>query len=121
LLTNGLALQQANFRTVEAERTFANLKCYQKLTNSEGSTRLNTMKILEDTPEKYSFKVTRCVFHELFSYLGVPELTSIICAVDNAIFNTYLPNEVVFHREAGHTIAEGANDCQFVIEMVQTP
>jgi len=119
LLTNGLALQQANFRTVEAERTFENLKKYQKLTNAEGITSLNTMTINEDTHCKYAYTVTRCVFSELFSYLGVPELTTCICAVDNAIFNCYLPNEVSFFREKGNTIAEGADSCQFVIAKIE--
>jgi hypothetical protein len=115
LLTNALVLQQANFRTVEAERTFENLKKFQKRTNNEGITRLNTMEILEDNASRYTFRITRCLFHELFSNLRVPELTCIMCAVDNAIFSCYLPNEIVFRREKGLTICEGADACQFEI------
>lgn len=115
LLTHALAVQQANFRTVEAERTFENLKKYQKLTNAEGITRLNTMEIVEDSDTRYEFRVTRCVFFELFSYLGTPELTTIMCAVDNAIFDCYLPNEVQFQRGIGKTFSEGAKECQFLI------
>lgn len=35
---------------------------------------------------------------EAFTELGVPELTTVMCEMDNAIFNTYLPEEVSFHR-----------------------
>lgn len=119
LLSNGLALQQANFRTVEAKRSFENLKKYQQLTNAEGITSLNTMTIIENTLCQYTFKVTRCLFYELFSYLGVPELTTCICAVDNAIFSSYLPNEIVFHRKKGNTIAERADTCQFEITKIE--
>lgn len=122
VLTSGFAIQQANFRNVEAERSFQNLKIYQAKANKEGSTKLNTLEIIEDSEEKYEFRVTKCVFHELFNYLNVPELTSIMCSIDNAIFNTYLPEELVFHRNGlNKTIFHGKKYCEFVIEKTQTP
>jgi len=117
LLTSGLAVQQVHFRNVEAERTFDNLKIYQKKANREGSTRLNSMEVIEENDHLYHFRVTRCVFHEFFSYLQVPELTSIMCSVDNAIFNTYLPEVLTFHRKGiGNTLYSGKKYCEFVIE-----
>ncbi|MDA3890376.1 MAG: L-2-amino-thiazoline-4-carboxylic acid hydrolase [Salinivirgaceae bacterium] len=117
LLSSGFAVQQTNFRTVEAERTFKNLIKFQQLANKQGSTKLNTIQILEESETKYEFRVTRCVFHELFSCLKVPELTSIMCTVDNAIFNSYLPDELTFHRNGlNMTIADGKQYCDFVIE-----
>lgn len=117
MLTTGLAIQQANFRNVESGRTFDNLKKYQQQNNREGTTKLNTMEIIEESDKKYEFRVTRCMFYELFSHLNIPELTSIICSIDNAIFNSYLPEKLIFHRNGiSKTIPEGNEYCEFVIE-----
>jgi hypothetical protein len=116
LLTSGFALQQANFRNVEEERTFSNLIKNQKKANSAGSTKYNTMEIIEETSSKYNFHVKRCVFYELFEHLKVPELITIMCAVDNAIFNTYLPDRVFFNRDGeNNTIPKGGKYCNFII------
>ena len=117
VLTSGLAVQQANFRNVEAHRTFENLKKFQQRANKEGSTKLNTVEIVEESENKYEFRVTRCLFHELFTYLNVPELTSVMCSIDNAIFNTYLPEKLIFHRNGmNKTLLGGQKYCEFVIE-----
>lgn len=117
ILASGIAVQQANFRNVEENRSFENLIKYQQRANKEGSTKLNTMEIIEQTENKYEFHVTRCVFHELFTYLKVPELTSVMCSIDNAIFNTYLPEKLIFHRNGlNNTIPQGNEFCEFVIE-----
>jgi len=117
VLPTGLAVQQGNFRSVEAPRTFENLIKYQQLTNKEGPTRWNKMEILEQSESKYEFRVYNCMFHDFFTQLGIPELTTLMCEVDNAIFNTYLPEEVTFHRNGiGNRIADGAPACHFVLE-----
>ena len=117
VVTSGLAVQQANFRNVETLRTFENLKKFQQRANEEGSTKLNTIEIIEESENKYEFRVTRCLFHELFTYLNVPELTSVLCSVDNAIFNTYLPEKLIFHRNGiNKTLLNGHGYCEFVIE-----
>ena len=113
----GLALQQGSFRTVEAPRTFENLVAYQQRTNREGPTRWNKMEILEQSAHRYEFRVSRCMFYDLYTRLGTPELTRLMCEVDNAIFNTYLPEQVTFHRNgAGNRLADGARECHFVLE-----
>ena len=94
ILTSGFAIQQANFRNVEVQRNFENLKKYQQKANKEGSTKLNTMEVIEDSDTKYEFRVTRCLFYELFIHLEVPELTSIMCSIDNAIFNIHIYQKV---------------------------
>lgn len=116
ILTSAFSVMQANFRFVEEERTFENLIKYQKMTNKTGITKLNTMEVVKENDSIYYFKVTRCMFHELFSQLGVEELTSVMCAVDNAVFNCYLPNELVFDRKYGETIAEGSKSCCFRVK-----
>jgi L-2-amino-thiazoline-4-carboxylic acid hydrolase len=117
ILTSGLAIQQESFRNVEVPRTFENLIKYQQKTNKDGITRLNTMEIIEESDNKYEFRITRCMFYEIFTYLKVPELTQIICSIDNAIFNTYLPEKLTFHRNGiNKTLAQGNDICEFVIE-----
>jgi hypothetical protein len=117
VLPIGLALQQGNFRVVEAPRTFENLVAYQQRTKREGPTRWNEMDILEQSEHRYEFRVTRCLFHDLYTQLRVPELTRLMCEVDNAIFNSYLPEEVTFHRNGlGNRLADGAPTCHFVLE-----
>lgn len=117
ILPIGLALQQGNFRAVEAPRSFDNLVAYQQRTNREGPTRWNEMDILEQSERRYEFRVTKCMFHDLYTRLGVPELTRLMCEVDNAIFNSYLPEQVTFHRNGlGNRLADGAPVCHFVLE-----
>jgi len=117
VLTTGLAVQQANFRNVEAERTYSNLITYQKRANKEGSTKLNTMEIIEESENRYEFIVTRCLFFEFFSELGMKELTSIMCSIDNAIFGSYMGDKLSFHRRGkDNTILKGNSECRFVIE-----
>lgn len=117
VLPAGLAVQQSNFRCVEARRTFENLITYIQRTNREGPTRWNRVEILEQSEHKYEIRVHNCMFHEVYTQLGVPELTGLMCAVDNAIFNTYLPDRITFHRNGiGNRIADGASACHFVIE-----
>lgn len=117
ILTSGLAVQQASFKSVEKERTFKHLVKYQQKTNRDGITRLNTMEIIEESENRYEFKITRCLFHEIFTHLKVPELTSIFCSIDNAIFNSYLPEELTFHRNGlNKTFVQGNKFCEFVIE-----
>jgi hypothetical protein len=117
ILPIGLALQQGNFRTVEAPRTFENLIAYQQRTSREGPTRWNKMEVLELSEHRYEFRVSRCMFHELYTELEMPELTRLMCEVDNAIFNSYLPEKVTFHRNGlGNRLVDGAPACHFVLE-----
>ena len=75
-----------------------------------------TQQIIEENESSYCFRVTRCIFHEFFTTLGVAELTSVMCAVDNVVFNCYLPNELIFERKCGETIAEGSKFCSFRVK-----
>jgi len=115
----GLSVQMANFRYVEDDRTFENLIKYQQRTNREGPTKLNKIKIMDQDEKCYRFRVHNCIFMKAFSELGMPELTQVMCEVDNAIFNVYLPERVVFHRDGtGNRIADGAEYCTFVCENI---
>jgi len=117
ILPIGLALQQGNFRAVEIPRTFENLIAYQQRTNREGPTRWNKMEIQEQCERRYEFRVSKCLFHELYAELEMPELTRLLCEVDDAVLNSYLPEEVTLHRnDLGNRLVDGAPFCHFVLE-----
>lgn len=120
VLCSALAIMQANFKSVEEKRSFENLVRNQQQANKIGVTRLNTMEILNLDYEKgeYRFCVTKCMFFEFFQRYGAPELTSIMCSADNAIFNSYLPNQITFHRGVGRTMLEGAEKCDFLVRRI---
>lgn len=113
----GLSVQMANFRYVEDDRIFKNLIAYQQRTNREGPTRLNKMEVIDQNSRCYRFRVHTCMFFKTFSQLGIPELTEVMCEVDNAIFNVYSPERIIFHRDGiRKRIVDGASFCTFVCE-----
>lgn len=115
----GLAMQMGNFRYVEDDHTFENLIKYQQRTNKEGPTKLNRMEVIEQCTKTYKFHVHNCMFKDEFTKLGVPELTTIMCAIDNVIFNAYLPDKVHFHRDGvDNRIIDGKHYCTFICENI---
>ena len=118
LLTGGVAKWNLQFETVERPRTFANLFDQELRVNQTGLTRWNTLEVVERTEHRFELKVTRCLYHELAASLGVPELTALVCQIDNAAFSSYLPDEVRFDRGGwGHRIADGAQSCRIILEL----
>lgn len=119
LLTGGVAKQSLLFDTVARKRSFENFISQELEINRTGTTRWNTLEIVEQSARRFEIRITRCLFHELACSLGVPEITPIICQVDNAVFNSYLPEQMVFHRGSDkRRIADGASACPFVWELI---
>ena len=119
ILTGGLAKWNMQFHTVDVPRTWDHLCEQERRMNETGITRWNTMQVVEQTDRRFELRVTRCRYHELTTALGVPELTPVVCGIDNAANNSYLADDVVFHRGgAGHRIADGDIECRFVWERV---
>ena len=119
ILTGGVAQWNLQYRAAEMERTFKNLCDAEIEVNKVGFTRWNTMQVVERSERRFEIKIMRCFYHELTIALGVPELTPVICQVDNAAFNSYLPDKVVFNRGGpNHRIADGHKECNFVWDVV---
>ena len=117
LLTGGLAQQSPLFDPVHTERTFDNLIEKELEINRTGTTRRNTLKVVERTSQRFELKITRCLFVELAVSLEIPEIVPMICQIDNAVFNSYLPDQVTFGRGgANRRIADGATECNFIWE-----
>ncbi len=76
-------------------------------------TRDNALEIevIEQTPEAYSFNVTRCRYAELYEKLGIRELgTALSCARDYALIEGFNPDVSLARTQ---TIMEGAPHCDF--------
>ncbi len=120
LLTGGTAAQNLQFDTVHKERSFQNFSELEIENNRSGLVRWNKMEVVERSARRFEIKVTRCMFHEFSISVGIPEMTPIVCQIDNAMFNSYLPDEMIFHRGGiGRRIADGKRECNFVWELRQ--
>jgi hypothetical protein len=114
ILTGGVAQWNLAYRAADEERTFKNLCDEEIRVNRTGPTRWNTLEVVERSERRFEIRITRCLYHELTTSLGIPELTPVICQIDNAAFNSYLPDAVLFTRGgSGHRIADGAKQCSF--------
>jgi hypothetical protein len=121
LLAGGTAAQNLQFDTVHKERNFRNFTDLEIENNRTGLVRWNKMEIVQRTAHRFEVKITRCMFHEFAVSLGIPEMTPIVCQIDNAMFNSYLPDEMTFDRGGvGRRIADGRRECNFVWEFRQT-
>jgi hypothetical protein len=119
ILTGGVAQWNFAYRAAEEDRTFKNLCEEEIVVNQNGPTRWNTLETVERTERRFEIKITRCLYHELTTAMGSPELTPVICQIDNAAFNSYLPDEVVFTRGGpGHRISDGARQCNFIWDFI---
>lgn len=122
LLTGGTAMQNLQFDTVHKERNFQNFSELEIENNRSGLVRWNTMEVVERSARRFEIKITRCMFHEFAVSVGIPEMTPIVCQIDNAMFNSYLPDEMTFDRGGiGRRIADGRRECNFVWELRQRP
>jgi hypothetical protein len=121
ILTGGLAQWNFQYGAADRKRTFKNLCDAEIEVNKIGFTKWNTLEVVERSERRFEIKITRCLYHELTTSLGIPELTPVICQVDNAAFNSYLPDKVVFNRGGpNHRIADGKKECNFVWDAVDS-
>ncbi len=117
LLTGGVALQSLLFDSVHTERTFAHFIEKELEINTTGTTRWNTLKLIDRSNRRFEIRITRCLYHEFALSLGIPEITPLVCQIDNAVFNSYLPDQVIFHRGGvNRRIADGNTECHFIWE-----
>ena len=122
LLTGGTATQNLQFDTVHKERNFKNFSELEIENNRTGLVRWNTMEVVERSTQRFEIKITRCMFHEFATSVGISEMTPVVCQIDNAMFNSYLPDEMTFDRGLlGGRIADGKRECNFVWELHNRP
>jgi predicted ArsR family transcriptional regulator len=75
--------------------------------------------VLEQTPEKLSFNVTRCRYAEMYRALGLADLgANLSCQRDYALAQGFNPN---IRLERTQTIMEGAAFCDFRFQLESKP
>ena len=68
-------------------------------------------EILEQTPQRFAFNVTRCRYAEMYRRLGIPELGALLsCNRDFALSDGFNPKLKLTRTR---TIMEGASHCDF--------
>lgn len=73
------------------------------------------LDILEQTPKKFNFNVTRCRYADMYKELGIPDLGVLLsCNRDKALIEGFNP-KIKFSRT--QTIMEGADCCDFGYEL----
>jgi predicted ArsR family transcriptional regulator len=69
------------------------------------------IEVLEQTPERFSFNVTRCRYAELYRALGIPELGAVLsCNRDFSLVEGFNPQVRLTRTQ---TIMAGASFCDF--------
>lgn len=122
LLTGGTAAQNLQFDTVHRERNFLNFSESEIENNRSGLVRWNKMQVVERSAQRFEINITKCMFHELAIAVGIPEITPIVCQIDNAMFNSYLPDVMTFDRGGpGHRISDGKSECNFIWVLGKAP
>jgi hypothetical protein len=116
----GLISQMSLFRYVEEpDHSFKNLIKQSKLFKEEGPMRLNMSEITEQSETKYEFQVKNCIFKGIFQKFGCSELLGVFCSIDNATYNIYSPDNIIFYRGGTNkTIASGDTHCHFICEKI---
>lgn len=73
------------------------------------------MEILEQTPKKFYFNVTRCRYAEMYKELGIPEFGHLLsCGRDFALIKGFNPQIKLTRTQ---TIMDGAPYCDFRYEL----
>jgi hypothetical protein len=73
------------------------------------------LEIVEQSPARYAFNVTRCRYAEMYRELGISDLGVLLsCGRDSALIEGFNP-QIKFTRT--QTIMEGAPLCDFCYEM----
>lgn len=93
------------------------LHAFYEKANREAPNKFIPRTTIEKTADRYHFRITRCIFHEFFTAVGTPELTQLVCAIDEAFFPAEF-RELTFHRDGSldHTIGRGNRTCEFVYD-----
>ena len=77
------------------------------------------MDVLEQTPERFSFNVTRCRYAEMYRALGIPEMGALLsCNRDASLVEGFNPDVQLTRTQ---TIMGGATHCDFRFEVRRRP
>lgn len=90
---------------------------FRKAFDEKGAGKFCNREYIIQNHTSCHFIVTRCVYHDYFTEISLPELTKIFCEVDWLFYARTFPS-LRFHRgnSPENTIAFGKTFCNFFIE-----
>jgi hypothetical protein len=93
------------------------LLAFSEVAQRESPNKFFLSTIVELTPDRLHYQITGCFVHEFFTDIGMPELTSLFCDIDEEFYPSAFP-ELHFHRDGdmAHTIGRGHPVCDFVLD-----
>ena len=93
------------------------LLAYLEVAARESPNKFFPAAIVEQTADRLHYQITGCFVHEFFTEIGMPELTSLFCDIDEESYPSAFP-ELHFHRDGdmAHTIGRGHPVCDFVLD-----
>jgi len=69
------------------------------------------LRVIDQSPERFAFDVTRCRYAEMYRALGIPELGEVLsCQRDAALIQGFNPDVTLTRTQ---TIMQGAACCDF--------
>ncbi len=92
-------------------------KAYRRGLSAGGFGRFNRMEDEEPSPDRMSYTVRRCIFHDCFTEAGAPEITRFICDYDRTAHERLFP-ELAFSRDGSweNSIGHGKDHCRYLWE-----
>lgn len=117
-LADGIVRMNLAFDTAHG-RSFEKLVDKTIALNTPPNAPEGALKIVEHSRDRFEINLVHCVYWELCCSLDIPEATTLICQVDDAFFNSYLPEEVRFsHGSPCTRLVDGAQACRFIFTRI---
>lgn len=109
------SLTTRNFFLDQIGSPFERWLKYRSTLIMEGFGRFNTIEDVYISRHRMHYVVRRCIFHDVFTEAGAPELTPIICDYDFK-YHSAVFREFYFDRNGNpnNTIGHGAELCHYV-------
>lgn len=105
----GIARDQG--RVMAANRGDASLASFAQTLGPWTKDDALRLRVVDDSPGRFDFDVTRCRYAEMYRALGVPELGEVLsCQRDAALIEGFNPGVTLTRT---HTIMQGAATCDF--------
>ena len=110
---NGILQSLTDHPTDPMNKLLAFLEVGQR----ESPNKFYPFTIVAQTPDRFHYQITGCFVHEFFTEIGMPELTSLFCDIDEEFYPSAFP-ELHFQRDGdmAHTIGRGHPVCEFVLD-----
>ncbi len=105
----GIAREQG--RAMAASRSDASLTSFAQTLGPWTKDDALRLEVIDESPGRFAFDVTRCRYAEMYRALGIPELGEVLsCQRDAALIEGFNPDVALTRTQ---TIMQGAACCDF--------